>query len=350
MKIQNLSKSASIRAKAVRIVWGLLICLMLSDVGAEQRDARLPKVKERGFLTCGVRSNFAGFSQIDHNGNYAGLEVDLCRAISSAIFGVQNKVRFSEIDTVRQFLESPDIDIVFHGLTWTFAREAGSRFRFGPIYFYDGQSFLVSKKSRISSAKQLSGFTICVAAKHEMLSNLRHFTRMNRLAISELVMNNEEEAIAGFITGRCNSYSSDISQLASVLLSKRQNVKQHKVLPEIISKEPLAPIVRSGDEQFLDVVRWTIYATIAAEELEISSSSVDVMLKNGNSHVKSFLYMPEAERLGLEPNWAYHVIRNVGNYGEIFARNVGIASPVRLGRGLNNLWGTGGLLYAPPIP
>lgn len=350
MKADKVSLPGPMRLLEVCMLWMLIALSIPSIVWAEQGGTRLEAIKERGFLVCGIRTDAPGFSLIDKSGMFNGLEVDLCRAIASAIFGAENRVQFSEIDTAREFLASLDIDVAFHGLTWTFAREVGNRLRFGPIYFHDGQGFLVSKKSRIASAKQLSSVTICVAAKREMLTNLRHFAHKYRLAISELVVKNDDEAIAGLLSGRCNSYSADISQLASALLSKGKNLQEYRFLPELISKEPLAPIVRGGDEQFLDVVRWAIYATIAAEELEISSSNVEGMLKSGDANVKRILFIPEAEKLGLEPDWVYHVIRNVGNYGEIFDRNVGKASPVHLERGLNNLMGAGGLLYAPLIP
>ena len=324
----------------------LSVCVVLIAGGAEAGE-RLDAIKARGFFTCGVGVDVPGFSRRDDQGVWKGFDVDICEAIGAAIFGVTGKVTFKPIDTLENFLRNRDIDVVLRGLTWTFGREAPSQLRFAPIVLYDGQSFLAPKKLNIASADALSGRTICVSTDAAFLTGLRTYFRQRNLVLRAVIKNRRADAESAFFAGECEAMSADASELAEALIGKAARPEDFVVLPERISKEPLAPLLRKGDDQFFDVVRWTIFALIDAEELGVSSANVERMRASDDSDKRAFFAAPPAGIQGFSPSWSFAIIKAVGNYGEIYERNLGATA--KLPRGLNRLWRDGGILYAPPI-
>jgi len=312
----------------------------------------LDKIRGRGELACGVSQGVAGFSQPDTKGIYTGLDVDVCRAISAAILGSADKVKYTPLSAAARFtaLQSGEVDVLSRNSAWSLTREASLGLLFGPVDYYDGQGFMVTKKSGIKSAKQLSGASVCVQPGTTTELNLADYARANNLQMKPVVIENRDEVEDAFFSGRCDAFTTDASGLAGTRAAKAPHPDDYVILPEIISKEPMAPSVRKGDDQFYDVVRWSVFALIEAEEKGITSKNVDAMLKSDDPDIKRFLGVTEGngKALGLDEKWAYNIIKSVGNYGEIFERNVGKGSPLKLDRGLNDLWTTGGLMYAPP--
>jgi general L-amino acid transport system substrate-binding protein len=332
------------------IAW--LIGAALGAVAALSAHAgTLDQVKARGQLICGANPGLAGFGLPDSQGVYKGLDVDECKAIAAAIFNDPNKVKYLPINAKDRptILASGEIDVLIRNTTWTLSRQTGGMF-FTGINFYDGQGFMVRKKLGVDSALKLDGASICVQQGTTTELNLADYFRANNMKLEAVVFATDEEATKAYDSGRCDAYTTDASGLYSERL-KMSNPDDHMVLPEIISKEPLGPSVRRDDVQWFQIVQWTHYALLTAEELGVTQANVDEKLKSDNPAIRRLLGVEGSygEGLGLTKDWAYRIIKAVGNYGEIFERNVGQGSPIKIARGLNALWNKGGLQYAPPI-
>ncbi len=311
----------------------------------------LDQVKARGQLICGANPGLAGFGLPDDQGVYKGLDVDECKAIAAAIFNDPNKVKYLPINAKDRptILASGEIDVLIRNTTWTLSRQTGGMF-FTGINFYDGQGFMVRKKLGVDSALKLDGASICVQQGTTTELNLADYFRANNMKLEAVVFATDDEATKAYDSGRCDAYTTDASGLYSERL-KMTNPNDNIVLPEIISKEPLGPSVRKDDVQWFQIVQWTHYALLTAEELGVTQANVDEKLKSDNPAIRRLLGVEGSygEGLGLTNDWAYRIIKAVGNYGEIFERNVGQGSPIKIARGLNALWNKGGLQYAPPI-
>ncbi|HLY00507.1 MAG TPA: amino acid ABC transporter substrate-binding protein [Roseiarcus sp.] len=311
----------------------------------------LDQVKARGQLICGSNTGLAGFGLPDSQGVWKGLDVDECRAIAAAIFNDPNKVKFLPINAKDRptILASGEIDVLIRNTTWTLSRQIGGMF-FTGVNFYDGQGFMVHKKLGVDSALKLDGASICVQQGTTTELNLADYFRAHNMKLEAVVFATDEEATKAYDSGRCDAYTTDASGLYSERL-KMSNPDDNIVLPEIISKEPLGPSVRKDDIQWFQIVQWTHYALVTAEELGVTKANVDEKLKSDNPAIRRLLGVEGSfgEGLGLTNDWAYRIIKAVGNYGEIFERNVGMGSPIKIRRGLNALWNKGGLQYAPPI-
>jgi general L-amino acid transport system substrate-binding protein len=326
-----------------------IVCASLGAAAPASGETRLERIQRRGTLICGVWPVIAGFSQVDERGRYHGLDVDICRALAAAIFGTPDKVTFVRAASVEEFVRTPDIDIVSRRLTWTLPRE-GLGLLFGPVMFYDGQSFLVRRGRGIDRPAQLAGRPICVIPGTLNESNLTVYFRDAKLPLEKVPIRAATEAEAALSSGRCVAFSADATELASVRAAMRVPA-EFDILDTHISKEPLAQVVRADDVPFFNVLRWTVFAMIAAEELGITTANLDGMLKSENLEVRRLLGVApgNGRALGLNEKWAYNVIKGVGNYAEAFERNLGQRTPIRLKRGLNALWTAGGLLFAPPL-
>ena len=335
-----------------RIVASAILGMILGAAGNAEAGQTLDNVKSKGQLVCGVSTGTSGFALADSQGTFKGLDVDICHALSAAIFGAPDKVRYVPLSAPQRFtaLQSGEVDVLSRNTTWTLQREASLGLVFAPITFYDGQGFIVAKKLGIKSAKELSGATICVQPGTTTELNLADYFRANKLTLKSVTIENLDEVENAFFSGRCDAYTTDSSGLAGTRVSKAPNPDDYVILPERISKEPLAPVVRQGDDQWFDIVRWTVYTLINAEELGITSANVDEMTKSTDPNIQRLLGVTEGngKALGLDEKWAYNIIKSVGNYGQIFDRNVGKDSPLKLERGLNGLWNAGGLMYSPP--
>jgi general L-amino acid transport system substrate-binding protein len=315
--------------------------------------ATLDDVKARGTLNCGVTTGLAGFAAPDDQGNWKGLDVDMCRAVAAAVFGDDTKVNYVPTNAKERFtaLQSGEIDLLARNTTWTLSRDTDLGFEFVGVNYYDGQGFMVRKDLGVSSATELSGASVCVQTGTTTEKNLADYFRASNMELKSVVFETNEQARQAYDEGRCDAYTTDASGLAgerSVLASP----DDHIILPEIISKEPLGPLVRHGDNQWGDVVRWTLNAMISAEEFGVTQANVDEMKATSeNPEVRRMLGVEDkmGEMLGLSNDWAYNIIKLVGNYGESFEANVGLKTPVGLARGLNQLWSKGGILYSPPI-
>ena len=327
----------------------IISCLLVSSVCF---SGTLDVVKKRGKLRCGVSTGLAGFSTPDSKGVWRGLDVDICRAVAAAVFNDPKKVDYVSLNAQQRFtaLQSGEIDLLSRNTTHNLSRDTQMGINFGPVVFYDGQGFMVRKKIGVKSAMELDGASVCTQQGTTTELNMADFFRANRLKLKPVVFESNEEVNQSFIKGRCDALTTDRSGLASER-SKMKNPSEFTILPEVISKEPLAPAVRHGDDQWLDVVKWTIYALIEAEELNIDSKNISSFSKSKNPRIRRFLGISRGngKALGLDEAWAKNTISHVGNYGEIFERHVGKNSPLKLDRGLNNLWSNGGLLYAPPV-
>jgi general L-amino acid transport system substrate-binding protein len=323
-----------------------------SGVFAPARTATLEQVKARGILNCGSGTGLAGFGLPDAQGNWNGLDVDVCRAISAAIFNDPTKVKFVSLSAKDRFtaLQSGEIDVLSRNTTWTSSRDSALGLNFAGVNYYDGQGFMVKKSAKIASAMELNGASVCVQQGTTTELNLADYFRANKLQLKAVTFATNDETVKAYEGGRCDAFTTDASGLYAERL-RMAKPDDHMVLPEIISKEPLGPSVRHGDDQWLDVVKWVHYAMITAEELGVTKANVDEQLKSTNPDVKRLLGTEgkHGEALGLTNDWAYRVIKHVGNYGETFEKNVGAGSQLKISRGLNNLWSKGGLQYAPPI-
>jgi len=337
--------------KATVAATGGLAALFISSGAMAGKD--LDAVKARGALICGIGQGTAGFMLQDSQGKWIGLDVDVCRAVAAAIFGDSEKVKYVPLSSQQRFtaLQSGEVDVLSNNTTITLTRDTALGLDFTAVTYYDGQGFLVNKKLGVKSAKELNGATVCVAPGTTTELNLADYFRANKMTFKPVVIEKVEEVRAAFFSGRCDVYTTDASGLYSTRASNAPKPDDYMVLPEIISKEPLAPAVRHGDNQFADIVRWSQYAMLEAEEYGISSKTVDEMLKSENPTIKRILGVTPGmgKALGVDEKWVYNIVKQVGNYGESFERNVGAGSPLKIERGLNKLWTQGGLQYAPPI-
>ncbi|HYH40089.1 MAG TPA: amino acid ABC transporter substrate-binding protein [Azospirillum sp.] len=321
--------------------------------GGAQAGATLDAVKGKGFVQCGVNAGLPGFASPDSAGNWTGLDVDYCRAVAVALFNDPQKVKFTPLSAQQRFpaIQSGEVDLLSRNTTWTLTRDTSVGLDFAPVTYYDGQGFMVAKKLGVKSAKELNGATVCVQSGTTTELNLADYFRSNNMSYNPVVIENNDEVNAAFFAGRCDVLTTDASQLASTRASVAPKPDDYVILPEIISKEPLAPAVRHGDSQWYDIVKWVVYATIQAEEAGITSKNVDEHLNSKNPEIQRLLGVSAGmgKALGVDEKWAYNVIKKVGNYSEIFERNVGMSTPLKLERGLNGLWTKGGLQYAMPV-
>ncbi len=336
--------------KFINAVACLIAVLALATFGASAQT--LKTVKERGTLNCGVNTGLFGFSAPDDKGNWVGFDVDLCKAIAAAIFNDATKVKYTPLTTENRFsaLQSGSVDVLSRNSTWTISRETPLGLNFAAVSYYDGQGFLVPRNLKIESALELDGKSICTQAGTTTELNLADYFRNNKMKYEMIVAPSPSEMLKAYESGRCVVLTSDVSQLYAERL-KLAKPDDHIILPEIISKEPLGPVVRQGDDQWLNIVKWTHFAMLDAEELGVSSRTIDQALKSEKPDVKRLVGTDGnyGQQIGLTNDWVVWVVRLVGNYGEVFERNVGTGSKLGIPRGLNNLWNNGGIQYAPPI-
>lgn len=332
----------------VGIVAMVFVMIMAGFAGA----GTLADVKARGYIQAGANGALAGFGLPDEKGEWHGIDVDSARAVAAAVFGDATKVKFVTLTTKTRFtaLQSGEIDVLARNCTQTLTRDTAQGLNFSHVNYYDGQGFMVAKKLGLKSAKELDGATICVLPGTTTELNLADYFRTNNMKMTPVVIEQNTELSKAFFAGRCDSITSDGSQLAGIR-AVAPNPDDYMILPEVISKEPLALAVRHGDDQWNEIVNYAVLAMIAAEEFGITSQNVDEMLKSTNPDIQRFLGATpgNGEAMGLDEKWAYNIIKQVGNYGEVFERNVGKNTPLKLERGLNALWTKGGLMYAPPM-
>lgn len=330
------------------IALGALSVLALPAYAGKQLDS----IKARGELVCGVNVALAGFSMADSQGKWSGLDVDYCKALAAAILGDANKVKYVPLNAQQRFtaLQSGEVDVLSRNTTWTLTRDASLGVHFVGVMYYDGQGFMVKKDLGINSAKELNGATVCTQSGTTTEKNLTDFAKAHKLDIKPLVFEKNEAATGAYHSGRCEAYTTDASGLAAER-SIAKNPDEHVILPEIISKEPLGPLVRRGDDEFFAIAKWVLNALLEADEYGITATNVDEKKGSDDPNIQRILGVSEdmGGLLGLDKEWAYRVIKTVGNYGEIFERNVGKDSPLKLERGLNKPWNQGGIMYAPPI-
>lgn len=319
--------------------------------GTAHAGATFDAVKKKGFVQCGVNVGLPGFSVADEKGVWKGIDVDVCRAIAAAVFGDASKVKFTPLTAKERFtaLQSGEVDVLSRNTTWTVTREGGQGIVFTGITYIDGQGFLVNRKLGVQSALKLDGATVCVGSGTTTELNLADYFALHKMKFKAVVYDTSDETAKGFAAGRCDVLTSDQSQLYAIRI-KLADPASAVVLPEVISKEPLGPAVRQGDQEWFNIVRWTLFAMLDAEELGVSSANVDQMKQSKNPDIRRLLGVEVIKHgLGLPDDWAYKIVKQVGNYGEMFERNVGSGSPLKISRGQNALWTKGGLQYAPPI-
>ena len=310
-------------------------------------------IKARGQVICGVNPSLPGFAAADSQGNWTGFDVDICKAVSATVLSDATKVKWTPLNASQRFaaLQSGEIDVLSRNTTWTLTRDASLGLNFTGVTYYDGQGFMVTKKSKITSAKQLKGATVCVQSGTTTEKNLADYSKAMKLNMKPVVFETQEATNKAYFTGRCQVYTTDASGLASVRNKEATNPADHLILPDLISKEPLGPSVRRGDDEWFAIVKWVVFALIEAEEYGITQANVDQMKSSTDPVVQRILGTSEdtGKLLGLDKEWAYRAIKAVGNYGEMFERNLGPNSTLKLPRGANNLWSKGGLIYAPPV-
>jgi general L-amino acid transport system substrate-binding protein len=323
---------------------------MLLASGAQAQT--LAQVKQRGILNCGANTGLSGFALPDAQGNWTGLDVDYCRAIAAAVLGDAKKVKFVPLDATSRFesLKSGAVDVLVRNTTWTLSRDSTAGLDFEATNYYDGQGFMVRKKMNINSALELNGASVCVQQGTTTELNLADYFRTNKMKYEVVAFKSDDETVKAYDSGRCDAFTTDASGLAAERV-KLASPDEHIILPEVISKEPLASSVRKGDSQWGTIVRWVHFAMVDAEENGVNSKNVDEMMKSPNPEVRRMLGIEGkfGEGMGIGNDWVVNIVKQVGNYGEVFDRNVGAGSPLKLPRGLNNLWSKGGLQYAPPI-
>jgi general L-amino acid transport system substrate-binding protein len=307
-------------------------------------------VRQRGNVVCGVSAGIAGFGLPDAQGVWRGLDVDVCRAVAAAMFGDPGKVRYVPLSSQQRFtaLQSGEVDLLSRTTTWTFQRDVQLGLDFTAISFYDGQGFMVPRRMNISSARNLNGATVCVQPGTTTELNLTDYFRTNNMTFTSVVLENYNEVLAAYFSGRCDVYTDDASSLAATRMSRAPNPNDYVILPEIISKEPLGPVVRHGDQRWADLVRWSFYAMLEAEELGLSSTNIDQQMTSTNPAIQRFVGTTGdfGRMLGVDNRWAYNIVKQVGNYAEIYQRNI---APLGIERAQNRLWRDGGLMYAPPL-
>lgn len=321
--------------------------------GSVNAGATLDGVKAKGFVQCGVGTGLPGFSSTDDKGNFTGIDVDVCRAVAAAVLGDAGKVKFNQLNAKERFtaLQSGEVDMLSRNTTWTLTRDTSLGLNFAGVNYYDGQGFLVNKSLGVKSAMEMNGASFCIQAGTTTELNLADYFRTHKMEYTPITFDTSDQTIKAFEEGRCDALTSDQSQLYALRI-KLQNPDGAGVLPEVISKEPLGPVVRQGDDEWFNVVRWSLYAMVNAEESGVTSANVDDMKANSTDpNVRRLLGLEgiKGQGLGLSDDWAYNIVKQVGNYGEAFERNVGKGSPLGIARGLNALWSQGGIQYAPPI-
>lgn len=332
---------------------GMIIAALLGIYGLQTAMAgTLDDIKQRGFLRCGVTQGLAGFSVADDQGNWTGLDVDYCRALATAIFNDPTKVQFRPTSSKERFtvLQSGEIDVLARVTTWNMSRDVNLGFDFLATNYYDGQGFMVRKDLGIKSLKDLDGASICTNSGTTTERNMSDFFQANGMTFKPVIFEKSSEVKAAYDDGRCDAYSSDASGLY-VQRRLLKNPDANEILPEVISKEPLAPLVRQGDDGFEDLGRWTHFCMVDAEELGVTKANVADMVKSDKPAIRRLLGVEEngSKNLGVGEDFCANIIAKVGNYGEIFEKDVGKDSPLKIKRGLNNLWNNGGLMYAPPL-
>ncbi|CAB3716281.1 amino acid ABC transporter substrate-binding protein [Achromobacter marplatensis] len=326
-----------------------LACASQAAVAGPTLDA----VKKKGFVQCGLTDGVSGFSATNSKGEWEGMDVDICRAVAAAVFGDSTKFKGTALSTQQRFtaLQSGEVDVLLRTVTLTQTRDTSLGLSAVAASFYDGQGILVNKKLGVKSAKELNGATVCVQPGTTTELNLADWFRSNKIEFKPVVIDKVTEVVRAFESGRCDAFTDDASQLAAVRATQVANPNDYEILPERFSKEPLGPMVRQGDENWLGIVRWTLFALLEAEEYGITQKNVDEMLKSSNPNVLRILGVtPGAgKNMGVDEKWAYNAIKAVGNYSEVFERNVGKDSKLGLQRGTNALWSNGGAMYPWPI-
>jgi general L-amino acid transport system substrate-binding protein len=338
--------------RIARLTTAAAVGLLGTTVVASAQTKTLDTIKQRGALSCGVNVGLAGFSQPDDKGNWTGLDVDYCKAIAAAIFGDDKKIKYVPTTAKERFtaLQSGEIDVLIRNTTWTTARDSSLGLIFAGVNYYDGQGFMVKASLGVKSAKELNGATVCVQTGTTTELNLADYFKANKMTYKPVVFEKLDETMQAYLAGRCDVYTTDQSGLYSNRV-QQPKPEDHVVLPEVISKEPLGPSVRQGDDQWLTVVKWVHYALLNAEEAGITQANVGEMLNSTNPEIKRILGKDGelGKGLGLSNDFVVNVVKAVGNYGELFERNVGTGSRLKIARGLNNLWSKGGIQYAPPL-
>ena len=325
--------------------------LCILGAGVAHAQGTLDAVQKKGFVQCGVNGGaVAGFSAPDSKGVWKGIDVDLCRAIAAAVFGDANKVRYTPLTAQQRFtaLQSGEVDVLSRNTTWTITRDTSLGLNFVGVNFYDGQGFMVPKKLNVKSAKQLNGATVCVQPGTTTELNLSDYFRANRMTFKPVVIETLPDVLNAYFSGRCDVFTTDISGLVSSRASRAPKPDDHVILPEVISKEPLGPAVRHGDDRWFDIVKWSLFAMIEAEEMGLTSKNIDQQASSKDPSVQRFIGATGdfGKMLGVDNRWALNIVKQVGNYGESFEAHL---TPLGFERGLNQLWNKGGILYAPPI-
>jgi len=323
--------------------------IAIACIGGVASADTLESVKKNGHVKCGVTTGLPGFSAADEKGVWRGIDVDICRGVAAAVLGDASKVKYTPLTAKERFtaLQSGEIDMLSRNTTWTLTRDASLGLNFTGVNYYDGQGFMVNKNLGVKSALELDGAAICIQAGTTTELNLADYFKSHNMKYRAVTYDSSDQTIKGFEAGRCDVLTSDQSQLYALRI-KLAKPEDAVVLPEIVSKEPLGPVVRQGDDKWFNIVKWTLFAMVNAEELGVSSSNIKEMKKSKNPAIQR-LITGQGEKLGLSDDWSYNIISQVGNYGEIFDRNVGAGSPLKIERGLNQLWNKGGIMYAPPI-
>lgn len=333
----------------IRILMMPALLLGAQAVHADTLDV----VKQRGHVQCGVTTGFAGFSAPNDKGEWQGLDIDFCRAVAAAVLGDAGKFKAVPLNSQQRFtaLQSGEIDLLARNTSVTQQRDTAVGAIHAGINFYDGQGFLVHKSLEVTSAKELDQASICMQMGTSNENTMADWARANGITYRPVVIEQFNEVVNAFAAGRCDAFTTDASGLASIRVSRMQDPDAYVVLPEMISKEPLGPFVRQGDDAWLNVVKWTLHAMTGAEELGVTSANVDEQLKSDSPDIRRLLGVTpgSGKNLGLDEKWAYNIIKQVGNYGESFERNVGMASALKIPRGLNALWTDGGLIYPLPV-
>ncbi len=336
------------RCQSLAVAFAAVLAFAVQPASAQT----LKTVKERGSLICGVSPGLPGFANPDDKGNWTGLDVDTCRAIAAAIFNDPTKVKFTPLSAKDRFtaLQSGEIDVLSRNSTWTLSRDTSLGLNFTGVNYYDGQGFMVRKALKVNSALELNGASVCTQTGTTTELNLADYFRAHKMKYEVIAFATADETVKAYDAGRCDVFTTDMSQLYAERL-KLTNANDHVILPEVISKEPLGPSVRHGDDQWFDIVKWVLFAMINAEELGITSKNADDALKSDKPDVRRFVGTEGnlGEQLGLTKDWALRIVKHVGNYGEMYDRNVGSGSKLNIARGLNKLWSDGGIQYAPPV-
>jgi general L-amino acid transport system substrate-binding protein len=336
-----------------RITWSFVAVVTALFVSASLTQAATKdEVVKRGYLQCGVSTGIPGYSNPDAKGNWTGLDVDVCRAVAAATLGDASKVKYLPLNAKERFtaLQSGEIDMLSRVTTYTLTRDSSLGINFAGVTYYDGQGFLVSKKLGVKNAAELNGAAICIQAGTTTEVNLATYFKQYKMEYKPIVFDTSDETAKGLEAGRCDVLTSDQSQLYALRI-KLANSDDYIMLPDIISKEPLGPAVRQGDDNWFDIVKWSLFAMISAEELGITTANIDQMMTSTDATIQKFVGKEgiKGEGLGLKDDWAAQIIKQVGNYGEAFDRNVGKGSPLKIERGLNAQWKDGGLQYSPPM-